>query len=87
MTLVPRPVLNRYRKMLKAFEPVCLQEPGTAPQHLLWMLNEIETFADLSKAMRWLGFVQGSLIAQGYTTVKQERNFTRPYFNTKEGGE
>ncbi len=32
------------------------------------------------KLNRWLGFVQGILIVQGFTTVEAERNFTRPLF-------
>lgn len=34
---------------------------------------------DNSKVNRWLGFIQGVLIANGITTVNKERDFTRSY--------
>lgn len=34
----------------------------------------------LMKLNRWLGYIQGQLIAQGYTTVQEERDWTRPLF-------
>jgi len=34
----------------------------------------------LTKLNRWLGYIQDRLIAAELTTVKDERNFTRPYF-------
>lgn len=34
----------------------------------------------LMKLNRWLGYIQGTLIAQNYTTVQEERDWTRPYF-------
>lgn len=34
----------------------------------------------LMKLNRWLGYIQGRLIADGMTTVEAERDWTRPYF-------
>jgi hypothetical protein len=34
----------------------------------------------IMKLNRWLGYIQGCLIERGYTTVEDERNFTRPLF-------
>lgn len=34
----------------------------------------------LMKLNRWLGYIQGVLIERGYTTVEEERDFTRPLF-------
>lgn len=34
----------------------------------------------LNKANRWLGYIQGTLIAYGHTDVETERNWTRPLF-------
>lgn len=34
---------------------------------------------DNSKVNRWLGYVQGTLIAKGITDIQKERDFTRPY--------
>lgn len=52
----------------------------TSFDHMLWMLAEIRTMTDPLKAHRWLGFVQGVIIANGLTTVQAERDFTRSYF-------
>lgn len=41
--------------------------------HLLWMLNEIPSLIKQErkeKAMRWLGFVQGSLFTMGLITTQ-----------------
>ena len=32
------------------------------------------------KANRWLGFIQGTMIARGLLTVPQEREMTRGFF-------
>ena len=37
------------------------------------------------KANRWLGFVQGVLIAGGVLTIEGERDFTRPIFHALKG--
>jgi hypothetical protein len=34
----------------------------------------------LLKLNRWLGYIQGVLIEREFTTVEEERNFTRPLF-------
>ncbi len=34
----------------------------------------------LDKLSRWLGFIQGTLIERGYTSIDEERNVTRPLF-------
>jgi hypothetical protein len=34
----------------------------------------------VTKLMRWLGYIQGQLVAKGITTVEDERNWTRPLF-------
>lgn len=34
----------------------------------------------LMKLNRWLGYIQGTLITLGYTTVEAERDWTRPLF-------
>lgn len=34
---------------------------------------------DNSKVNRWLGYIQGSLIAANITSVQKERDYTRPY--------
>lgn len=37
------------------------------------------------KANRWLGFVQGVLIAGGATSIEEERDHTRPHFHSLHG--
>lgn len=77
----PAEVTARYWNMLHPdVEAICEPDPGTAPHHLKWMLQELRTMTDYGKAMRWLGFIQGTMIAAGYTTVQAERDFTRLYF-------
>lgn len=43
-------------------------------------LNEFNTDVPLNKLNRWLGYVQGVLIERGFTTVQEERDWTRPLF-------
>lgn len=57
-------------------------------EHLLWMLNTLKIKVvpgaangfDVAKYSRWLGFIQGVLICKKMTTVENERNVTRPWF-------
>lgn len=49
--------------------------------HLHWMLDEIESFLAVGsreKAMRWLGFIQGCLWADGLYTVAEMKDQNRP---------
>lgn len=39
------------------------------------------------KLCRWLGYIQGVLIERGFTTVEDERNWTRPLFRPLDFGE
>lgn len=80
-------LIERYRSLCLSALPQPIQVtkinaiPGdeTNPIHLLWMLDQIEmdTMQSETKKHRWLGFVQGILIAKNITTVIEERNFTR----------
>ncbi|QQO90384.1 hypothetical protein pEaSNUABM5_00242 [Erwinia phage pEa_SNUABM_5] len=75
-------ICNRYRLILDA-EPVCNPEQPTSLGHLVWMLDQIQTNTEqsLTKKHRWLGCVQGIMIAQGMITVNDERDATRNIFN------
>lgn len=42
--------------------------------------REIQNRMPLNKLNRWLGYIQGTLIAWGKTTVNEERDWTRPLF-------
>lgn len=57
--------------------------PGleSAPAHLAWMLDEAMVFyADgrIQKANRWIGYVQGSMHADGYATVEELKRANMP---------
>lgn len=56
---------------------------NTSPKHLQWMLTEIQVNHDqeLTKKHRWLGFIQGLMVAHGITTVPLERDYTRNILN------
>lgn len=84
---------EHYKEMLerKGYKPKNHTEiqngNPTHPEHLLWMcIHCIPQVRDdgmgypVSKYSRWLGFIQGCLISQGFTTVERERNRTRPWF-------
>lgn len=43
-------------------------------------IDGVDKRLPLMKLNRWLGYIQGCLIERGYTTVEDERNFTRPLF-------
>lgn len=45
-----------------------------------YFLEQIPTMP-LCKLNRWLGFIQGTLIAMGITSVEAERDWTRPLFH------
>lgn len=78
---IPAEVTARYWNMIPhVVQAKCEPDPGTSRSHIKWMLQELRTMTDFGKAMRWLGFVQGIMIEHGYTTVKAERDFTRPFF-------
>lgn len=51
--------------------------------HALWMCEhllskEAKDFS-IDKKSRWLGFIQALLILHGLTSIKNERNITRPW--------
>lgn len=75
-------ICDRYLAILDA-EPVCCPEQPTSLGHLAWMLTELQTndTQSLTKKHRWLGCVQGIMIAQGMITVNDERDATRNIFN------
>lgn len=83
-------ICQRYRRMAvtaiegRAVSNTALPSEFQAP-HLMVMLEQIQftktTQQSESKKHRWLGFVQAAIIAQGWSTVQVERDFTRDIFN------
>lgn len=61
--------------------------PNMSLEHALWMCNEIlnprTSHYSIDKKSRWLGFVQCILIMNNITTIKAERDITRPWFTNK----
>lgn len=58
----------------------CLPGPGrmTNQQHLLWMLEQIQHGEVTGeKAHRWVGYVQGVLVALHVTSVEEMRDLNR----------
>jgi hypothetical protein len=49
-------------------------------EDIVLFLSEFNSSVPLTKLNRWLGYVQGVLIVRGATTVKAERDWTRPLF-------
>jgi len=74
-------LLDHYREMI--LEAPDFGTGETSSEHLLWMLDELAGNLEQSatKKHRWLGFIQGCLIAYGVTTVQAERDYTRGVFN------
>lgn len=51
-------------------------------KQLQWMCNVIITEdMHIDKMSRWLGYIQGTLITLGFTTVDEERDVSRPMFH------
>lgn len=57
-------------------------DPAFGRDHLCWMIGEIQNW-DLSgqpkreKAMRWLGYIQGCLVAGGGATLDEMKELNR----------
>lgn len=86
--LTLRTLAGRYRDMINVdsgrSEIFDVHQFGdkTSRGHLIWMLSEIVNNFEQSvtKKHRWFGYIQGLLIAYGYTTVDRERDYTRDMF-------
>lgn len=45
--------------------------------HCYWMLNKIQAFDSVNKAMRWLGFIQGVFWSEDVFSIDQLKNHNR----------
>ena len=61
-------LFNRYLHMCDSVYAICNK-----------VIEDADAFT-LDKHSRWLGYVQGVLVTEGYTTVAEERDFSRPLF-------
>ncbi|AUG85261.1 hypothetical protein DIREPILLOW8_61 [Vibrio phage Direpillow8] len=68
-------------KYLCTYHPFEQPEYPLSESHLVWMLEQITMeYMPRTKANRWLGYVQGVMVAKGFINVQDERNRTRPVF-------
>lgn len=76
-------LLIRYRTILNSITNELPDKKYISKEYLFWMLEEIEYNEEqsLTKKHRWLGYIQGILIAFGILDVDEERNITRPLLN------
>ncbi len=68
-----------------ALELCCIRyedmaEPGTPLFDFIIEMKEHIWTHPLLKLNRWLGYIQGTIISEGRTTVTRERDWTRPLF-------
>jgi hypothetical protein len=75
----------RYIEMLNREKSVWMAEDWIdkviALEHFIEeFLHGCENEMPLNKLNRWLGYIQGTLIALEITTVQAERDWTRPLF-------
>lgn len=68
---------------IQKMPPDFAYEDDDSPEHLLWMVKEIETNPDwpIDKASRWLGYIQGVLRVHRVLSTEIERNRTRSVFH------
>ena len=68
---------DRCREMIDEWAQPGLDQPRSLrPQHLGWMCREISAHADEwppSKVHRWLGFIQGAMIANHMLSLDQAK--------------
>lgn len=74
--------LRFYREWIKremACDPCESNDKPTHGGHLAWMCEQAELFATerRDKAMRWLGYVQGVLVAHGFFNLANVRTHSR----------
>lgn len=71
---------NRYLQMFPLHLEDCSPADIELWKFIIEFRNGIEDQLPLMKLNRWLGYIQGLLIERGYTTVQEERDWTRPLF-------
>lgn len=100
MTLIEGTLMafERYQKMLDtrgvvaqdlSSKKISYQELPLMLPHAKWMcdtaIKKIKEGAfSFDKVSRWLGFVQAIMIFNGLTSIEDERNITRPWFNKED---
>lgn len=67
----------------KYMEPLCLNiernEEGCTLAHLRWMVQEIGNDMSINKAMRWLGYIQGMLVAMAVVSLHDMKELSKKY--------
>lgn len=52
-------------------------ERGLSYEHLRWMVLEMHNGMSIGKAMRWLGYIQGVLVATAVCTLEDMKNLSK----------
>lgn len=71
---------ERYKKMLEDQTKVWSDGHEALQVFVETFIWGCKNNQPLLKLNRWLGYIQECLIERGYTTVADERNWTRPLF-------
>jgi hypothetical protein len=77
-------VITHLAKVAENPRVIAPDQSEVTPEHLAWMCNEIIARVDgmpSDKLNRWIGFIQGALAAQGFISVQEERDRTRPIYH------
>lgn len=61
-------------------------EGGINNPHLRWMVSHIIVCGSENKAMRWLGYIQGVLVAQGRATLADMKDINRRALSSQDRG-
>lgn len=80
---VTKLLAKRYKDMLQDKKDIDNNLGKTSNANLLWMCDRIleDDSMPEDKISRWIGFIQGVMAVKGYTTVDEERDFSRPLFH------
>jgi hypothetical protein len=75
--LLVRAMADRCREMIDAWDQPALDQPNSLrPEHLGWMCRQISAHAEdwpPSKVHRWLGFIQGAMIANHMLSLAEAK--------------
>ena len=79
-----RSVFEFYQKWIRdnlKINPCASPDWASHPGHLAWMcqtaIHDLIPNGRIEKAMRWLGFIQGVLVAKNYYTLEEVKSHSR----------
>ncbi len=74
------PIIDDTRYWGETYTGMPLDELITFNKFMSDFINGCDDRLPLCKLNRWLGYIQGMIIANDLTTVEMERDFSRPLF-------